>query len=340
MTQSAAAVHVQTLVGSARARLRLARVARVLSLALPLILAAAAVAGWARLARVEWLAASALAGILGAAAVAVARTPSTIGVAALLDARLRLADRVSTALRMMTREDAIARFIVQDAAAKLAPQAVVSALPFQIHPRAMTAAAFSLACVALWIAVPAPANREDGPAGGGLVFGGAAAARVGAESQAARNAGAAPAGSTPVADARGTRADIDTAAAADRGATPADAARGGDTADAAGRSRLAREASASGPRGTQEARGGIPAGAPGSAAASAESGREGAGGVRRGTLTATAEARSSSAGGPAPAALARARDAGEAAIAHDDVPPRRWAYLREYYRALGRLNQP
>ena len=339
MTLSVAEVHVQALVGRARARLRLTRVARVLSLALPLILAAAAVAGWAGLARGEWLAASALASTLVTAAIAVARTPSTTDVAALLDARLRLADRVSTALQMMRREDAIARFIVQDAAAKLAPQAVVSALPFQIHPRAMPAAAFSLACVALWLAVPAPANREDGPAGGGLRFGGAAAARVGAESQPARNAGAAPAGSRPVAEPQGARADIETAVATKRDATPADSASGPESADAASRARPG-DAPASGPRGTQEARGRITGAGPGSAVATTESGREGAGGVQRGTLTGTVEARSSSTNAPARAAVARARDAGEAAIAHDDVPPHRWAYLREYYRALGRLNQP
>ncbi len=124
----------------------------------------------------------------------------------------------------------------------------------------------------------------------------------------------------------------------------------GSEANAAAGARAARPgpASAAGGRGTQQgAPGTAPAPAPGGATAGAGPVREGAGGVRGGALSGNSGSPDPASLTPgtstraiSPAALARARDVAEAAIAHDEVPPRHRAYVREYYRAVSRLNEP
>ena len=370
----AADAHVTALLRGARARLRLTRMTRSVSITAPLAIAALALLGWARVADVAALFVGTAIAVAVAAVVAAVRTPSVPGVAELLDRRLRLADRVSTAVRMMPRADPVARFIVRDASASLTLDAVSSALPFELHARTTAAVAVSVACLALWAAPVSPpwSPEADGQTSGD----GAGRAAAGSQSPARNTSPGAPAqdgGSDGRLPEPGAQAPAGSAADATRGrderSERPDAADGrgaaesasrdergaagqpGSEANAAAGARAARPgpASAAGGRGTQQ-------GAPGTCTRSGawrgDGGppgrvREGAGGVRGGGL-------SGNSGSPDPAsvtpgtstrvisaaALARARDVAEAAIAHDEVPPRHRAYVREYYRAVSRLSEP
>lgn len=359
---------LRALLQRALVRTRLTRLARVLSLALPVVSGAVALAAWAAIAPPVDLAIAAAVALIATAATTVARAPTLSTVAADLDVRLALADRLSTAVRMLSRGDAVAGAIVKDAAARLSSPAVTDALPYRAHPRAGLAWLAALACAVLWAAGPSSASRTTraGDSGRTIASGAAVAnpdAPVSRETAPSPDAPAvaprvpeAAAPATAGADARrrdagasDDRPSGDSAAATRAAQTgtnpapseaPAPGRRGGrsDSAES-GRAGAGSEASTAGagrsaPAAATAARAG---GAPATGAVS-----NGAGGVRRGTLTAAegADVRPTSGARVSAAMLAAARANAEAAIAHDDIPPRHRAYLRDYYRAVSTVSQP
>lgn len=362
------ATELMALLRTARARTRIARLARVLSIALPAAGAGGALAGWAGMAG-PWQLAAAAAVVPIAAALAAWRTPGIAAVAAALDTRLSLADRTSTAVRVMPRRDALAAAIVKDAAAKLTAGSVVAAIRYDAHPRAGSMWLVALACALLWFAGPGPGEyARSGQFTSGRTVEGRSAAAPEADSTGR--------GATPTATPAITAEERETtrrpqAAARERSAdTPAGfderrshapdsaAAPTADRPDSTGRRGASGRAGGDAAVPAQEPNGpgpreatASPSGRAGTSAATAARGGTapaatpvgaGAGGVQRGSLAPAAEP------GPVPtaaprlsaAALASARAGAEAAIAHDDVPPRRRAYLRDYYRAVGALSQP
>ena len=353
---------------AARARLRRARLAHRLSIDIPVAVAAVALAGWWGPAGTGWLAAGGVAVVAVVALVTAIRTPWLPEVAALLDARLQLADRLSTAFSVMPRTDAVARLIVRDAAPRLTSQALPAAIPYQPHPWASAAVVAALACLSLWMLAPAPPEgRPGGDASAGSVS--SAPPRDRPATGAARSNDTSPtsptgAGPAPDSSPRPPAAPADGGADGREGSSTTRQARdgagdteplgragdasavgsqgNGDGAAAAAGERSAAAAPSAAARGAQAGLQGAPAPGRGAAMSSSRSSTaEGAGGVRRGTL-----ADNQSVAIPprdrivSPTSVARGRQAAEAAIAHDDVPPRRRAYLRDYYQAVGRLNEP
>ena len=110
---------------------------------------------------------SAMIAALFAAAV---RAPGLRETAAALDSRLRLQDRMVTALQVLKDDDAMARLVVEDAALRVTDLSPSRTFPFESprHFRAITAVVVSVSAVfALTAVVTSPTWRTDRPRGTG-----------------------------------------------------------------------------------------------------------------------------------------------------------------------------
>lgn len=365
-TASLDGARLTALLGRARRRLGLARLLQTLSLCVPLVAAALVAASWL-MGHLGWsIAAAGLLATMAAGLLAWFGTPRAAGLAALLDQRLKLADRLGTALRVATRTDAVALLIQHDAVAHVTPSGIDGALPLRVHRGTWLACAVVAVFGSLWL-VDRPAlevDASDRVSGGGLIVrtpgGGAsnAAARGPATSSDRDRAPGRPssvAGSTPEATiTRASRESEGTREGATGVNTPtpsgsvdrATSGRGAGTPASASRSNRADAASGDGAAG----RGATPIGGSGDARAAAgrgatqaaTGGAGAAGGVQFGRTVDTSgtAARDGAAPAPSAAAIRQGQLRADTAIAHDDVPPRYRAYLRDYFRAVQAMSQP
>jgi hypothetical protein len=146
-------------VARGRARLRLVRLVRVLSLAVPSVALAVTLTGalGARFGGIAGFATDSQLAASGAAVLVVLviltwyQTPALREVGTLLDARLDLADRTVAALDVGDRTGSVARLIVADAATRIASWPVARVFPIEMHPRAGVATAAATVALALFV---------------------------------------------------------------------------------------------------------------------------------------------------------------------------------------------
>ncbi len=351
----------------ARARLGLARMIETLSLGVPTVVATLVAVSWL-VGRAESLIAGA--GVVALTVVGVVAwlgTPHAARVAALLDERLRLADRVGTALRVGARTDAVAALIRHDALTHLTPSGLEGAFPLRIHRRTWLACAAVVISAGLWLLERPTLENAATPssAGGGIAVrtssgaGSGAAARGPAPTSPENNRAPGqppPAGGADAQTPPATRVAESSEGPRDGGA-PADAATARTPADRSALGRGAGEGDATSSRSRQ---GGSRDGSPGRGAAAGESsevreaaargaagtaataGGGAAGGVQYGQRLDGPATVARDAAGPAlsAAAIRQGRLRAETAIAHDDVPPRYRAYLRDYFRTVQSTSEP
>jgi hypothetical protein len=275
---------------------------------------------------------------------AMVRAPHLRETAAALDARLRLQDRMVTALQVSTDDDPMARLVLRDAASRVAGLSPVQAFPLEppAHFRAMVAGAVSVS-VAFAIAGAAASPRwriERAPGGGAAATGGGQRGRASRPRapQSAASAALVPSttarpGSTVPAAVQQPARGTEPAVGRDLGRIPpalrAPGARGGSQASSTSADRDVQEsavsagASAAGRGAAGEAQGPIHA----------------AGGVKAEALRSTASAPGESGGdsplSPAYAARYRAASArAQAAISQERVPAGLAAYVRHYFIAI------
>ena len=360
------AARLTALLRHARRRLGLARLLQTLSLGVPAATGALIASSWL-VGRVEpSMAAAGLATTVAAGLVAWFGTPHAAGLAALLDQRLRLADRVGTALRVGARKDAVAVLIQQDAVAHVSPAGIERAFPLRIHRGTWLACAAVAASAGLWL-VERPALESGAPnpaPGGGMsvsTSAGAGAAAARGPASASRQNDRAQGQTSPVAGptpqaipvARATEGNEGSREAATQTGAPKPMApedrtatgRGAGTGDSPARASREGGASGSPGRGTTTTGGSRDvreAAARGATDAAAAKGGGAAGGVRYGRrLDGAATVAGESVGPPPSAAVIRqAQLRAETAIAHQDVPPRYRAYLRDYFRAVQSTSEP
>jgi hypothetical protein len=176
------------------------------------------------------LAAALIAAMVGA--------PSLRGAAAAVDGRLRLQDRMVTALHVSNDHDPMARLVVRDAAARVAglSPSQMFALEQPAHFRAIVAGAVSLSVAfAMAAAATSPAWRIERPRGvGSAVTGGAQQGRVSPRGPQQPGASAVPSPSAPrlnkapqVAASQEVARGTEPAVGCDLGRTPAGLKTGG-----------------------------------------------------------------------------------------------------------------
>jgi len=274
---------------------------------------------------------------------AMMRAPDLRQTAAALDARLRLQDRMVTALQVSNDDDPMARLVLRDAASRVAGLSPAQAFPLEppAHFRAMLAGAVSISVAfAIAGAAASPAWRIDRGSGAGAATTGAGqqgrASRPGTPQSAAgaeAPVSSARSTSTPPAAPQHAARGTEPAGGRDLGRTPsalkASGARGGSQASSTSADRevpestVAAGASATGRGAVGDAQGPIQA----------------AGGVRGESLRAAASARDASSGDSplSPAYAARYRTASvraQAAISQERVPAGLAAYVRHYFIAI------
>jgi len=352
----------------ARRRLGLARLLQTLSLGVPATTGAFIALSW-MVGRLEpSMAVAGLAATVAAGLVAWFGTPHAGGLAALLDERLRLADRVGTALRVGARTDAVALLIQQDAVAHVSPAGIESAFPLRIHRGTWVACAAVAVSAGLWLVErPAPESGPPNPGpGGGMTVrtspgAGAATARGLASSsrqddRAQGQTSPAPEPTPPaIPVARATEGHEGSREGATQTGGPKPTAPEERTATGRGAgigdstSRGSRDGGPSGD--SSSARGTTAAGGSGdvreaaargaTVAAAATNGRA-AGGVRYGRGLDGSATVAGELVGPPPsaAAIRQGQRRAETAIAHEDVPPRYRAFLRDYFRAVQSASEP
>ena len=274
---------------------------------------------------------------------AMVRAPRLRETAAALDARLRLQDRMVTALQVSNDGDPMARLVLRDAASRIAGLSPAHAFPLEppAHFRAMVAGAVSISVAfAIAGAAAAPSWRIDRASGVGAAAtsGGpqGRASRPGA-SQSAASAEITPStvrpSSAPPAAVEQPARGTEPAVGRDLGRTPsalrASGARGGSQA-----SPTAADRDIPGSK--------VPAGAPAAgrgAVGEAQGPIQAAGGVKGESLRAAASAPGASGGDSplSPAYAARYRTASaraQAAISQERVPAGLAAYVKRYFIAI------
>lgn len=279
---------------------------------------------------------SAMTAALLAAAV---RAPSLRETAVALDHRLRLQDRMVTALQVLKDDDGMARLVVEDAAVQVADLSPSRTFPFEspVHFRAMIAGVVSISALLLVTdVVTSPAWRTDRPRGTGPA--GAGGAQQGRRAQPGPNQAVESVAPSPSASNRqpGSAAQVATGgaepAARERGRTPT----GRNAADTRGRS--AGAASTPG----RDAAGGTGASNGGRGATTeALSPANGAGGVKGEPLQSAPAPQVDRLLLPDPqhdpAYAARHRNASaraQAAIAQERVPVSLTTYVKNYFVAI------
>ncbi len=305
----------------------------VLSETVALVARPAAVGLWAMIAAAVGLA------LIAALGAAMASAPSLRDTAAALDARLRLQDRMVTALQVAKDDDPMAALVLRDVASRTASVSPSQTFPFEppAHFHAIGAATIVMSTIFVVASVISPAwrmgraSRVGSPVSGGAQR--SRGARVETQQPAANTAPSAsaprPTGAPQIAARAAEPAvgrDLGRTPAGLRGAAPP---RGSDAASA----HDGREA----PGGT------VPTGAAvagrGAAGASAEAVRT-AGGVKGESLRtgAGAAADESPVDAPlSPAYAARYRTASaraQAAIAQERVPAGLATYVKNYFIAI------
>ena len=273
---------------------------------------------------------------LGAAMVS---APSLRDTAAALDARLRLQDRMVTALQVATDDDPMATLVLRDVAVRIAGVSPSQTFPLEppAHFRAIGAAAIAISTVFVVVSVTAPAWRIDRARQvGSPVTGGAQRSR-GARSetqQPGANAAPAPSGPRPAGASQVAARATEPAVGRDLGRSPAGLRAAGP--------RRGSDAAAA-PAGREAPGATVPAGAAaagrGAAGASTEL-AQAAGGVKGESLRNAADAAADESG-PAsplsPAYAARYRTASaraQAAIAQERVPAGLANYVKNYFIAI------
>ncbi|HEY6509160.1 MAG TPA: hypothetical protein VIY56_14160, partial [Vicinamibacterales bacterium] len=354
------------LLGRARTRLGRARLLQTLSLCVPTVVAALVILSWLTGRTEPPMAAGATLAIVGAGLLAWFRTPHAAALAALLDERLRLADRVGTAVRVGARADAVALLIQRDAVAHVTPAGIESAFPFRVHRWTWLACAVVVASAGLWLVErPGLPNGASGtPSGGGITVrtprgASSNAAAQGPESTsvdsgraldqpppaAAQNAQAPPFARTAEGEGArdgGARTDLSSLPAEGR-AAGGQGAGAGDQTSARGRDGGVPGDGSTGQRVTAAGRSRDVGDAAARGATDAGTGTEGRaeGGVQFGRRL---EGRFSTArddlGPPSAAAIRQGQLRADTAIAHDEVPPRYRAYLRDYFRTVQAMSEP
>ncbi|OFW31511.1 MAG: hypothetical protein A3H97_03245 [Acidobacteria bacterium RIFCSPLOWO2_02_FULL_65_29] len=309
-----------------------------------------------------------------AALLAWLRCPTVRATGARLDRELRLDDRVAAALEARDGHEPVAPLIVRDALLRLRGIKPAHVFPMKLgRPAALAAASFVCAALLSAIAVPPGPDRASAARGGGVSSATATGARSSAAGplrgrssdsngergvpgsaqvaapSAAAGQQAAPAGGQPGTTAtrapgaqRGSTAD----SSQSPGGTTAGGASSGDgrrstnsqsTADASGAGAAARGTASGATRATGAARG-----AAGRSGETVGGTAVGAGGVQGEALRSNAEVARTRAGGGRSSVTARADAAwtgAAAAVSSDDVPPRRRAYVRDYFIAIRRPEQ-
>jgi hypothetical protein len=275
---------------------------------------------------------------------ALAGAPSLRDAAAAVDGRLRLQDRMVTALQVSTDDDPMARLVVRDAVSRVAglSPSQMFALEPPAHFRAIVAGAvsISLALAIAWAAA-SPAWRIDGARGvGSAATGGAQQGRASRPGPQQPGASAAPSAAAP------------RPSGAPQATAPHEAARGTEPAVGRDLGRTPAGLKAAGSRGTSPAPSAaadrdvpgstIPAGAPAAgrgAAGEAQGAIHAAGGVKGESLRPAVSAADEP--GPAsplsPAYATRYRTASaraQAAIAQERVPAGLASYVKNYFIAI------
>jgi hypothetical protein len=290
---------------------------------------------------VLWTVAAAAVGValiiaLGAAMMG---APSLRGTAAALDARLRLQDRMVTALQVATDDDPMATLVLRDVAVRIAGVSPSQTFPLEPpdHFRAIGVAAIAISTVFVVVSVTSPAWRVDHARQVGSPVTGGAQRTRGARSETPEpGANAAPAPSDP----RPAGAP-QVAARATEPAVGRDLGRSPTGLRAAGPRRGSEAASA--PAGRETPGAAVPAGAAaagrGAAGASMEL-AQAAGGVKGESLRNAADAaadESRPASPLSPGYAARYRTASaraQAAIAQERVPAGLANYVKNYFIAI------
>jgi hypothetical protein len=274
---------------------------------------------------------------------AMVRAPHLRDTAAALDTRLRLQDRMVTALQVSKDDDPMARLVLRDAASRVAGLSPAQAFPLEppAHFRAMVAGAVSISVAfAVAGAAASPSWRIERAIGPGAAATGGGqqgrASRPGAPQSAAsaeRVPSVARPSSTPPAAVQQAARGTEPAVGRDLGRTPsalkAPGARGGSQASSTGADRDVPGSTA-------------PAGAPAAgrgAVGEAQGPIQAAGGVKGESLRAAASTPSASAGDSplSPAYAARYRTASaraQAAISQERVPASLAAYVKHYFIAI------
>lgn len=309
-----------------------------------------------------------LAAVAGGA-VAVARAPSLIETAMIVDRRLHLENRATATLQFVRADDPVARLVVRDGAARLALCRPPEAFPVE-YPRHVRMLVTGVACATLLFVAaqsrsPSSASRQAGASGIGAAQAGALArgeASGGPEEsggQAQQRAGlgrsgperGAPdhragsiapavadsrAGSTGPPPAPSTGAAVETPTPSHGEKTPSPESTNGRAAaggSVAGRTGDTRSAAAGPP---------IGASASGGSVTGEVTGR--GGGLRGAAPRANAAARATSTAGPrqgVESAQSRADwQRGQAAIAQARIPPELRHYVRAYFAAIRSPQQP
>jgi hypothetical protein len=307
-----------------------------------------------------WFGGAVALGVAMAGTIALVRIPSLHATAAVLDRRLRLEDRIVTALQFARDSDVVSRLIVRDASERLAkhPPMALSATP---QPRlgwlAIVGAAASLLFALAVLrapfvfqgdtSAPAGASSTDAPGGPRQSRPGAGPSATSSEAGTAASVARAQIGRDGVArrapqDAAATSAPpgagvLSGASTSSRNDSAA-GQRAGTRGDVQpGSQRGAEAGSGVGTAGRSVAggdRGGHGSGAGGGATAGTETG---AGGVKGGMPAASARqpaARRLPDGPNYSAQYWNARTRAEAAIAQERVPARLRRYIRDYFLAL------
>jgi hypothetical protein len=273
---------------------------------------------------------------------AMMRAPRLRDTAAALDARLRLQDRMVTALQVSNDDDPMARLVLRDAASRVAGLSAAQAFPLEppVHFRAIAAGAVSISVAfAIAGAAVSPGWRIDRAPGGAAAAGGAQQGRVSRPGapQSAASAEAMPSSprssNAPPSAAQQAARGTEPAVGRDLGQTPsalrARGARGGSQASSTSADRDVPEST-------------VAAGAPAAgrgAVGEAQGPIHAAGGVKGESLRTAASGPGESGGdsplSPAYAARYRAASArAQAAISQERVPPGLAAYVKHYFIAI------
>jgi hypothetical protein len=335
------------LLNRCRRRLRIVAAVRCAGITLPIAIASSAALAFAVKpgpATLAMLIAAAIGVALVAAMVfAMVRAPQLRETAAALDARLRLQDRMVTALQVSRDPDPMARLVLRDAASRVAGLSPAQAFPLEApaYFRAMVAGAVAIsAAFAIAGAAASPSWRIDHTAGAGATAtGGARQGRASRPGPAQPPASAESAASTarqsstaPAAVQQAARA-TEPAVGRDLGRTPsalkASGTRGGSQASTTASDRDVSESTVSA---------GAPAAARG-AVGEAQGPIRAAGGVKGASLRPAASAPGETVDDSplSPAYAARYRTASvraQAAIAQERVPPGLAAYVKHYFIAI------
>ena len=284
----------------------------------------------------------------GASAVAVAwlRTPGVGEIAVLVDRRLQLADAVVMAAALRGSHDPIARLIVRDTLARMTDERIAGVFPFELRRPATFTVGAAVICLAVMSAVGrrvpslvAGSSHSGAALGGGqsassrgpsTTTGDAVVQRGPSELPADHVVPAAAPSATDTTPQEGdtARRRIDDPRPERPGdqATRADANRPGTSRD----DRAARDGTQTGasPR-AQTARAGGPA-----TSASQDDETNGSGGIQRGDRRVAAPIARAPSAPDYRATYRTARTRADTAVARDDVPRLRRAYVRDYFLAI------